>query len=66
MLDHMIDTTSMPKLFIHGILMAILKLLIELVAGAAAFLVVARLLKMEEMNSGLVRRVIQLLRLPWL
>ena len=66
MLDHMIDTTSMPKLFIHGILMAMIKLLIELVAGAAAFLVVARLLKMEEMNSGLVRRVIQLLRLPWL
>ncbi|MDQ2888564.1 MAG: murein biosynthesis integral membrane protein MurJ [Chloroflexota bacterium] len=65
-LDHMIDTTSMPKLFIHGILMALLKLLIELVAGAAAFLIVARLLKMEEMNSGLVRRVIQLLRLPWL
>lgn len=65
-LDHMIDTTSMPKLFIPGILMALVKLFIELGFGAAAFLVVARLLKMEEMNTGLVRRVIRLLHIPWL
>ncbi len=65
-LDHMIDTTSMQKLFIPGILMALVKLFIELGFGSAVFLVVARLLKMEEMNTGLVRRVIRLLRIPWL
>jgi putative peptidoglycan lipid II flippase len=65
-LDHMIDTTSMPKLFIPGILMALTKLVIELGFGSVVFLVVARLLKMEEMNTGLVRRVIRLLRIPWL
>jgi putative peptidoglycan lipid II flippase len=65
-LDHMLDTTSMQKLYIPGILMALTKVIIELGAGTAVFLVTARLLKMEEMNSGLVRRVINLLRIPWL
>ena len=65
-LDHAIDTTSMQKLFIPGIAMALLKLFIELGCGSLVFLVVARLLKMEEMNSGLVRRVLNLLRIPWL
>ncbi|MGH2506603.1 MAG: murein biosynthesis integral membrane protein MurJ [Ktedonobacteraceae bacterium] len=65
-LDHLLDTTSVPKLFVPGIFMALTKLLIELGCGSAAFLVVARLLKMEEMNSGLVRRVLNLLRIPWL
>jgi hypothetical protein len=62
----MIDTTSMQKLFIPGIFMALVKLFIELGFGSLAFLVVARLLKMEEMNTGLVRRVLNLLRIPWL
>ncbi|MEO7019494.1 MAG: murein biosynthesis integral membrane protein MurJ [Ktedonobacteraceae bacterium] len=65
-LDHLLDTTSMQKLFVPGILMALVKLLIELGFGSAAFLVVARLFNMEEMNSGLVRRVLNLLRVPWL
>jgi putative peptidoglycan lipid II flippase len=65
-LDHAIDTTSTDQLFIPGILMALVKLLIELGTGAAVFLVAARLLHMEEMNSGLVRRVLNILRIPWL
>jgi len=65
-LDALIDTTSMPKLFLSGILLALVKLFIELGFGSIAFLIVARLLKMEEMNSGLVRRVLNLLRIPWL
>jgi len=65
-LDHVIDTTSMDQLFLAGILKALAKLLIELGAGSIVFLVVARLLHIEEMNSGLVRRVLRLLRVPWL
>jgi len=65
-LNHMIDTTSMPRLLFSGILLALVKLLIELGFGSLAFLITARLLKMEEMNSGLVRRVLNLLRIPWL
>jgi len=65
-MDRVIDTTSMQKLFIPGILGALVKLLIELAFGATAFLVVARLLKMEEMNTGLVRRVLNILHVPWL
>ena len=65
-LDGVIDTTSMEKLFIPGMLAALTKLLIELAGGALAFLVTARLLHMEEMNTGLVRRVLNLLRIPWL
>jgi putative peptidoglycan lipid II flippase len=65
-LDRLIDTTSMEKLFIPGILMALTKLLIELGCGSFVFLVVARLLHMEEMNAGLVRRVLNMLRIPWL
>lgn len=65
-LDHMIDTTSMPRLAISGIFMALFKLLFELGFGSLAFLVAARLLKMEEMNTGLVRRVLNLLKVPWL
>jgi putative peptidoglycan lipid II flippase len=65
-LDRVLDTTSTDKLFIPGILAALVKLLIELGLGSLAFLIVARLLHMEEMNSGLVRRVLNLLRVPWL
>ncbi|HLZ60333.1 MAG TPA: hypothetical protein VKR06_25585 [Ktedonosporobacter sp.] len=65
-LDHIIDTTSMPKLLLAGILMALTKLLLELSFGSLAFLVVARLLKMEEMHSGLVGRALKFLRIPWL
>lgn len=65
-MDQIIDTTSMQKLFTLDILKSVGKLLVELAFGSLAFLVVARLLNMEEMNSGLVRRVINLLRIPWL
>jgi putative peptidoglycan lipid II flippase len=65
-LDHMIDTTSMPRLAISDIFIALFKLLIELGCGSATFLVAARLLKMEEMNTGLIRRVLNILRIPWL
>lgn len=65
-LDHLIDTTSVKQLYITGILQAVVKLFIELGIGSLVFLVVARLLKMEEMNTGLVRRVLNLLRIPWL
>ncbi len=65
-LNHIIDTTRTPRLDVLGILLSIMKLLIELGAGVVTFLVVARLLKMEEMNSGLVRRVLNILRVPWL
>lgn len=65
-LDHLIDTTSTNQLFIPGIIAALVKLFIELGLGAAVFLVIARLLHMEEMNTGLVRRVLNLLHIPWL
>lgn len=65
-LDHLLDTTSVQRLSVPGIFMALAKLCIELGFGSLAFLVVARLLKMEEMKSGLVRRVLNLLRIPWL
>ncbi len=65
-LDHVIDTTSMTRLTVPGIFMALFKLLLELAVGSLTYLVVARLFKMEEMNSGLVRRVLNLLHIPWL
>jgi putative peptidoglycan lipid II flippase len=65
-LDHVIDTTNTKQLFIPGIFAALVKLLIELGVGSAVFLVLARLMHMEEMNGGLVRRVINLLHIPWL
>jgi hypothetical protein len=55
----------MPLTF-YGVLGALIKLLIELGVGTTVFLVVARVQHMEEMNTGLVRRVINLLRIPWL
>lgn len=65
-LDRVIDTTTPTNLYIPGILQAIVKLLIELGAGTLVFLVLARLLKMNEMNYGMVRRVLDRLHVPWL
>ncbi|HCI81674.1 MAG TPA: hypothetical protein DHW02_18510, partial [Ktedonobacter sp.] len=65
-LDGLIDTTSMPRLAVTGIFLALFKLFIELGFGSFVFLIVARLLQMEEMNTGLVRRVLNMLRIPWL
>lgn len=64
-LDQIINTNAMP-LALSGVIGAVSKLLIELGVGAAVFLIVARCQNMEEMNTGLVRRVINMLRLPWL
>lgn len=65
-LDHVIDTTTTNTLIISGILKALLKLLIELGLGSLVFLIMARLLKIEEMNSGPVRRILNRLRISWL
>lgn len=65
-LDRVIDTTTTHTLIISGILKALLKLLIELGIGSLVFLVAARLLKIEEMNSGPVRRILNRLRISWL
>ena len=65
-LDNLIDTTSMQRLPLTGIFLALFKLFIELGFGSFVFLIVARLLQMEEMNTGLVRRVLNMLRIPWL
>lgn len=65
-LDRMIDTTTATKLYVPGILQAVVKLLIELGAGTLVFLVVARLLRMDELNHGMVRRVLNRLHVPWL
>lgn len=65
-LDRAIDTTTTNTLIISGILKAGLKLLLELGIGSLAFLILARLLKIEEMNSGPVRRILNRLRIPWL
>lgn len=62
-LDHFIDTTSMNTLGMRGILLALIKLLTELVMGSLVYLVMARLLKMEEMNSGLVGRILNRLHI---
>jgi putative peptidoglycan lipid II flippase len=65
-LDLVIETTTTNTLIINGILKAGLKLLIELGIGSLVFLILARLLKMEEMNSGPVRRILNRLHIPWL
>lgn len=65
-LDRVIDTTTTNTLIISGILKALLKLLIELGIGSLVFLIMARLLKIEEMNSGPVRRILNRLRISWL
>ncbi len=65
-LDHVIDTTTTNTLIIGGILRALLKLLIELGVGSLVFLCMARLLRIEEMNSGPVRRILDRLHVPWL
>lgn len=64
-LDRVIDTTTTNTLIISGILKAGLKLLIELSIGSLVFLILARLLKIEEMDSGPVRRILNRLHISW-
>jgi len=65
-LDVVIETTTTNTLIVSGILKAGLKLLIELGIGSLVFLILARLLKIEELNSGPVRRILNRLHIPWL
>jgi putative peptidoglycan lipid II flippase len=65
-IDRVIDTTATNTLIISGILKAGLKLLIELGIGSLVFLILARLLNIEEMHSGPVRRILNRLRISWL
>lgn len=65
-LDRVIDTTSTNTLAIGGIFKALLKLLLELAVGSLVFLVAARLLKIEEMDTGPVRRILNRLKISWL
>ena len=65
-LDHLINTTTANTLIISGIFKALFKLLIELGIGSLVFLLMARLLKIEEMNSGPVRRILNRLHVRWL
>jgi putative peptidoglycan lipid II flippase len=65
-IDRVIDTTTTNTLIISGILKAGLKLLLELGIGSLVFLFLARLLNIEEMHSGPVRRILNRLRISWL
>ena len=65
-LDHLIDTSTPPRLSPPGILEAVLKLAIELGFGTGVFLVAARVLKMNELNYGMVRRLLNRLHVPWI
>jgi putative peptidoglycan lipid II flippase len=66
LLDTIINTTSSNTLSIGGALLALIKLLIEIGVGSVVFLLAARLLNIEERNTGLVRRVLNRLHITWL
>ncbi len=68
-LDRVILTTSSdPKftLSLSGIFLALIKLLIELGIGSLVFLSAAKRLKIEEMESGPVRKLLNRLHISWL
>lgn len=67
LLDMLLVTTD-PKrpLGLIGTLMAAIKLLLELGVGAVIYLRIARLLHIEELNSGPIRRLLNRLKLSWL
>jgi len=65
-LDHMINTTSSKYLGLSGIFLALTKLLIELGIGSLVFLITAKLLKIEEVESGPVRKILNRLHISWL
>ncbi|HEX4206840.1 MAG TPA: murein biosynthesis integral membrane protein MurJ [Ktedonobacteraceae bacterium] len=65
-LDLIIHTTTSYQLTFGGVLLALVKLLIELGVGSLVFLVAAKMLKIEEINSGMVRRILDRLHIFWL
>jgi putative peptidoglycan lipid II flippase len=65
-LDHMINTTTSHTLPVSGIFLALIKLLIELGIGSLVFLIIARRLNIEEMESGPVRKILNRLHVAWL
>ena len=67
-LDRMLDTTSssIHTLSVSGIFHALIKLLIELGIGSLVFLIIARRLNIEEMESGPVRKILNRLHVAWL
>jgi putative peptidoglycan lipid II flippase len=62
-LDRMLNTTSTNTLPALDILKALFKMLVELLLGSLVFLSIARLLKIEEMSSGPVRRILNRLKI---
>jgi putative peptidoglycan lipid II flippase len=65
-LDAIIDTTSSEALSVSGIFLALIKLLIELGIGSLVFLLAAKRLKIEEIESGPVRKLLNRLHVLWL
>lgn len=67
LLDGLLVTTD-PKhpLGLVGTFVAAIKLLLELGAGTVIYLRTARLLHIEEMNAGPIKRLLDRLRLSWL
>jgi putative peptidoglycan lipid II flippase len=65
-LDRLINTTTSYTLSVSGIFHALLKLLIELGIGSLVFLIIARRLNIEEMESGPVRKILNRLHVAWL
>ena len=64
LLDAILVTTSQQRLSFGGMLLAMLKLLIELFAGLFVYIRVARYLNIEEL--GPVKRVLDRLKLSWI
>jgi len=65
-LDNLFSTTSAPTLATGGVLLAFIKLFIEIAIGAFVYLFVARRLDIEEINSGPVRRLLNRFHITWL
>jgi len=62
-LDRMLNTTSTNTLPALDILKALFKILVELLLGSLVFLSMAHFLKIEEMSSGPVRRLLKRLKI---
>jgi len=65
-LDLLLVTTRSPALGIGGTLIALIKVMIEIFVGLLIYLRVSRLLGIEELELGPVRRVLARLKLSWI
>ncbi|MBV9259636.1 MAG: murein biosynthesis integral membrane protein MurJ [Ktedonobacteraceae bacterium] len=65
-LDRIIHTTSSNTLPLSGVFLALIKLLLEVSIGSQIFLIIAKRLKIEEIESGPVRKLLNRLHIPWL